>query len=236
MKNKNYVLTTVFFLLLCTSSLFSEEIKYNFSKGAVYSYNYSRQDSSSVNAPIIGKKSSSNSQSLDFIIKTVGFLDNAFILDVGSEGATYRRYISPNGDLIGSPAEDRDVFPFFFVFPDGDWKIGKSFSKTSEVSTFGKKIPVVWNFTLKDIDSVRNIAEIEFEAKFKVANEDKLYSKAMSLNGKIFFNLAEGVIHQATWKSSYGAKQICKEMTITRSLWSFEKQSVHSLKLTGVDR
>ncbi len=236
MNNKNYVLTTVFFLLLCTSSLFAVEIKYNFSKGAVYSYNYSRQDSSTVNAPVIGKKSNSNSQSLDFIIKSVGFRDNAFILDIGNREATYRRYISSNGDIIGSPAEDRDTFPFFFIFPDVDWNVGKTFTKTTEVSTFGKIVPVVWNFTLTGIDSTRNLADIGFEAKFKIANDDRLYSKTMTLSGKLIFNLSEGVIHQATWKSNYGAKQICKERTITRDLWSFEKQSTHILRMTGVER
>ena len=56
------------------------------------------------------------------------------------------------------------------------------------------------------------------------------------LDGKVIFNLAEGVIHQADWKTNYIAKQICKEIAVSRDLWNFQKQTIHSLKLTGVER
>ena len=165
----------------------------------------------------------------------MGFQDNAFILDIGSPNATFRRYISPNGSLKGSPAEDRNRLPFFIVFPDGDWKIGTSIVQNSEVMSFGKKIPVKWTLTLTKVNTIRNLAEITFETKFGVS-DDKFFSRLINYKGKIIFNTSEGVIHQAEWNSDYKAKLICKEIAISRNLWNFEKKTNYSLKMTGVEK
>lgn len=223
------------FLLINTKTLVAEEIKYNFTKGATYSYKYTVQTNSQANAPIISSKKSTDSKSIDFDIKVVGFQDNAYILDIGNQNATYRRYISPNGILKGAPAEDKTNLPFFISFPEGDWRIGKSIKQNTEVLAFGKKYPVIWSLTLNSIDNIRNLAEITFETKFNIS-DNKYFSRTMALSGEITFNMAEGVIHKAEWKSSYSAKQICKEVTITRNLWSFEKQANHILMMTGVDK
>ena len=114
------------------------QIRYNFTKGAIYSYTYTQQDISAAAAPIIAPRKTSDTQKVDFIIKTVGFQDNAFILDIGSPDATFRRYVSPNGSLKGAPAEDRSRLPFFIIFPEGDWKIGSSVTQNTEIFAFGK--------------------------------------------------------------------------------------------------
>ena len=211
------------------------QIRYNFTKGAIYSYTYTQQDISAAAAPIIAPRKTSDTQKVDFIIKTVGFQDNAFILDIGSPDATFRRYVSPNGSLKGVPAEDRSRLPFFIIFPEGDWKIGSSVTQNTEIFAFGKKIPVKWTLTLAKVNSIRNIAEINFETKFGVS-DDRFFSRLISYKGKIIFNMAEGVIHQADWSSEYKAKQICKEMAIQRNLWSFEKKTNYSLRMTGVEK
>lgn len=234
MKTK-YIIGLILFSLININCIYGDEIKYNFCNGAVYYYKYTRQDSSSVNAPVIGTKNISDSNSIDFQIKSVGFQDNAFILDIGNEQSTFRRYLLPNGDLKGSPAEDRDIFPFFIKFPESDWRIGSSIQDKDEIKAFGKDYPVIWNIKLEKVDNIRNLADIVFETKFKI-NDDRLFSKTMSLNGKIVFNMSEGVIHQADWNSIYTAKQICKELAITRNLWSFTKQTSHRLIMTGVDK
>lgn len=235
MNKRNLCFVVLLLSFFCVNYIYAEEIKYDFSNGAIYSYEYIRQDVSSVNAPIIATKKNSSVEKIPFFIKTVGFQDNAFILDIGNEKATVRRYISPNGSIKGSPAEDSSIFPFFLVFPDGDWKIGTSITKKNDVVAFGKKYPVNWTYTLNKIDDARGLAEIDFKAKFDL-NDDKYYSKAMTLTGQIIFNMAEGVIHQADWKSSYGSKLVCKEVSITRELWTFQKQTIHSLKMTGVEK
>ena len=166
---KGKILGLIFGLVITVSTpMNAAEIKYNFSKGAIYSYTYTQQDVSVAAAPIIAPKKTSDSQKVDFIIKTVGFQDNTFILDIGNQNATFRRYVSPNGSLKGSPAEDRNRLPFFIVFPDGDWKIGTSITQNNEIIAFGKKIPVKWNLTLAKVNSIRNLAEITFETKFGV--------------------------------------------------------------------
>ena len=233
---KGKILGLIFGLVITLSiPIDAAEIKYNFSKGAVYSYTYTQQDISAAAAPIIAPKKTSDSQTIDFIIKTVGFQDNTFILDIGNQNATFRRYVSPNGSLRGAPAEDRSRLPFFIVFPDGDWKIGTSITQNNEIIAFGKKIPVKWNLTLTKVNSIRNLAEIIFETKFGVS-DDKYFSRLISYKGKIVFNMAEGVIHQAEWNSDYKAKFICKEIAISRNLWSFEKKTNYSLKMTGVEK
>ena len=235
MKNKVFFLTVFLFCIFSPINVFAEQIKYNFSKGAVYTYQYSKQDSSSVSAPIIAPRKKSDKQSIEFVIKSVGFQDNAFILDIGNKDATVRRYITSNGLLKGTPSEDRSSLPFFPSFPEGDWRIGTASKQSTEIYAFGKKIPVIWILNLKKINSINNLAYITFEANFNIA-EDRFFSRSIVLNGNIIFNMAEGVIHQADWKSSYTAKQICKENSVTRNLWTFEKQSIHSLKMTGVEK
>ena len=221
--------------LLFINTTDAAQIRYNFTKGAVYSYNYTQQDISAVAAPIIATRKTSDKKSVDFIIKTVGFQDNAFILDIGSQDATFRRYIAPNGSLKGAPAEDRNRLPFFMVFPEGDWKIGASINQSTEILAFGRKIPVKWVFTLKKVDSIKNLADITFETKFGVS-DDKYFSRLISYKGKIVFNMAEGVIHQAEWQSDYRAKLICKEVAVSRNLWNFEKKTNYSLRMTGVEK
>ena len=222
-------------VLILNNQTNAAQIRYNFTKGAVYSYTYTQQDISAAAAPIIAPKRTSDTQKVDFIIKTVGFQDNAFILDIGNPNATFRRYIAPNGSLKGAPAEDRNRLPFFIVFPDGDWKIGSSINQNTEIQAFGKKIPVKWTLTLAKVDSIKNLAVIAFETKFGVS-DDKFFSRLINYKGKIVFNMAEGVIHQAEWESDYKAKLICKEMAISRNLWSFEKKTNYTLKMTGVEK
>ena len=107
--------------------------------------------------------------------------------------------------------------------------------RDTEIFAFGKKIPVKWTLTLAKVNSIRNLAEINFETKFGVS-DDRFFSRLISYKGKIIFNMAEGVIHQADWSSEYKAKQICKEMAIQRNLWSFEKKTNYSLRMTGVEK
>lgn len=235
MKNNVLRIALCLLTLFCFKPAIAEEIKYNFSNGAIYSYQYSIQSSSSANAPTLTPQKNSDKKTLDFNIKVVGFQNNAYILDIENESNTYRRYITSNGTLKGAPAEDRSLFPFFITFPEGDWRIGSSIKQNAEITTFGKPIPVIFNLTLNKIDSIKNLAEISFDTKYNIS-DDKFFSRTMNLNGHITFNMAEGVIHKAEWKSNYTAKQICKEKHISRDLWNFEKQTSHTLSMTGVEK
>ena len=227
----------VLVLMLCflnhTSS--GEEIKYGFTKGAIYSYSYTRQDSSKASAPVIAPQKNSDKTSFEFSVKSIGFQDNAFILDIGNSDATYRRYLSSNGALVGSPTEDQTALPFFITFPEGDWRVGSTVKLVNEVNAFGQTIPVNWNMTLASIDSLKILATINFFAIFNVP-DNRNYSRKLTLQGVIVFNMAEGVVHKADWETKYSSKLINKELAITRSLWEFQKQTNHSLSLTGVQK
>ena len=238
-KNKVFRLTilTIFSLLFIFASnyAYSEEIKYNFTSGAIYTYEYTRQDVSVVNALNNSPQKSSSNQIIDFDIKVVGFQDNVFILDIGDDNSRVRRYISNNGALRGAPSESKMGFPYFIIFPEGDWSVGTTVNQKDEFIAFGKQIPVIWTLTLKKVDKLKNLADIIFEAKFNIP-DDKVYSKSLAINGQLTFNMAEGVIHEATWKTNYVSKLICKENAITRDLWNFQKQTAHLLKMTGVEK
>lgn len=235
MKRKLFVLFVFLFCLFTSNAAFAEEIKYAFEKGAVYSYKYSRQEHSTVKASAITPQKVSDNQLIEFTIKSVGFQDKAFILDIGNKKTSFRRYVTTNGTLAGSPAEDPSELPFFPVFPNGDWRIGTASKQRAEILTFGQKVPVQWNLTLKNVDSIKSLAYIAFEAEFKIADSN-LFSRQMNLKGEIIFNLAEGVIHKADWDSTYTAKLSCKEIAVSRELWDFEKKTNHSLVMTGVQK
>ncbi len=230
------ILATLSLLFIFANNYaYSEELKYNFTSGAIYSYEYTRQDVSIVNALNNTPQKSSSNQIIDFDIKVVGFQDNSFILDIGDDNSRVRRYISNKGALRGAPSENKMIFPYFIIFPEGDWTVGTTVNQKDEFTAFGKQIPVIWTLTLKKIDKLKSLADITFEAKFNLA-DDRIYSKSLSLNGQLIFNMAEGVIHEATWKSNYVSKLICKENAITRDLWNFQKQTAHLLKMTGVEK
>ena len=235
MRKRTLYLVIFLISIFWINSIYAEEIKYNFDIGAVYSYEYNRQDNSVVKIFTGINKSSSNNQKTNFAIKVVGFQDNAFILDIGNEFNTTRRYLSKNGIIKGAPAEERSNFPFFLNFPEGDWAVGTTVNQKNEVFALGKRIPVNWEITLKSIDKERNLAEISFVASYNLP-EEKIYSRNLTLNGMMIFNMAGGVIHQANWKTTYLSKLICKENAITRDLWSFQKQISHSLRMTGVEK
>ena len=235
MKSKVLGVASLLLCLLCRTPASAEEIKYGFTKGAVYSYKYTRENSSTMQAPSFTPQKSSDNQSLEFIIKAVGYQDNAFILDIGNSEATFRRYLSPNGVLKGSPSEDKAGLPFFITFPEGDWKIGSVSRQNTEITAFGNKIPVVWTLTLLNVDPLKNLADISFQASFGI-EDNKFFSRKMALQGKMVFNMAEGVIHQANWNTKYAAKLITKEIAVTRDLWSVEKQTNHTLVMTGVQK
>ena len=235
MKGKGLCIAALLLCLLCQTPTNAEEIKYAFTKGAVYSYKYSRQNSSVISASTFTPQKSSDNLNIEFNIKVVGFQDNAFILDIGNSEATYRRYLSPNGSLKGSPSEDRLSLPFFITFPEGDWRIGSTTKQNTEVLAYGKKIPVVWTLTLTNIDTLKSLADISFQATFGI-EDNRFFSRKMALQGKLVFNMAEGVIHPADWSTQYIAKLITKEIAITRDLWNIEKKTNHTLVMTGVQK
>lgn len=235
MKGKFLGLFVFLFCLFASNSAFAEEIKYAFTKGAIYSYKYSRQETSTVKAPALTPQRTSDNQTIEFTIKSVGFQDKAFILDIGNKKTSFRRYIASNGALAGSPAEDSSGLPFFPVFPNGYWRVGTASRQRTEILAFGQKVPVQWNITLKSVDTIKSLAYISFEAEFRIS-DNNFFSRRMSLKGEITFNLAEGVIHKADWESIYTAKLICKEIAISRELWDFEKKTNHSLAMTGVQK
>lgn len=234
MKSKIIGVLAVFVCIFC-QTLLAEEIKYGFTKGAVYSYKYSCKDSSQATAPILTPQKGENKRAVEFTVKSIGFQDNSFILDIGNSDATVRRYLSPNGALKGSPSENASALPFFLTLPTGDWHVGSAVMLTNEFKAFGQIIPVYWTLTLNKIDNLKSLANISFAAKLNVP-DNRLYSRKISLKGTIVFNMAEGVIHKADWETQYSAKMINKELAITRSLWEFKKETSHNLTLTGVKK
>lgn len=233
---KNWIAIAVLGLsLFGPSAIMAETLAFNYAKGAEYSYKYTRQDSSTAVAPVISPKKDSDNQTYDIKIKTVDIQNDAFILDIKSGKTTIRRYVAPNGAIKGTPTEDFSEIPFLPVLPTDDWRIGSSVTQKSTATAFGKQIPINWTLTLEKIDKDRGLAEISFSTQYSL-DSDRQYSRNMIQKGKIVFDMIEGVIHKADWSSLYKANMVNKELAITRNLWSFEKQTNHSLSMTGVEK
>ncbi len=224
----------VFHLLLWANpAVEAVEVRYAFKKGATYEYEFSRQDSSRFNAFKVNSSQKREKMSALFSIKVIDFQEDAFILDIGSKSGTYRRYLRQNGEIKGAPGETGQNIPFFLTFPDKDWKPGEKQQLQKDMSFGGRSVPVTWTMILKSHDSEKNTAEILFAASMKLP-DDQTRQKEFTLKGRAIFNLAEGVLHQAEWSSSYRFIFANKEMAVTRTIWDFEKQSFCSLLMKGL--
>ena len=209
------------------------EVRYAFRKGVSYAYQYSQQSNSKAVAFTTSHAKNANLPVRNFTIKAIDYQDDAFILDIGDQNSTSRRYVKPNGEIKGSPTETGQSVPFFLVFPAGDWKVSEKRQIKKELQLGNRSIPAVWNLMLKSIDNEKGLAEIIFAASVKLP-DDPLRNKAFTLKGRALFNLFEGVIHQADWQAVYQFTFSNKEFAVTRNLWNFEQQISHSLLMTGI--
>ncbi|MDD3147406.1 MAG: hypothetical protein PHD82_08900 [Candidatus Riflebacteria bacterium] len=220
-------------LLIMATCAGAAEIKYAYKKGSTYSYRYTQSTSSKSKAFTVSTAESSPPVSYDFSVKSIDFQDGAFILDVGDKAATYRRYIRENGEIKGAPAEAGQGIPFFLTFPEGDWKVAEKRQVRKSLSLGNKDVMAIWSLLLKSVDNEKGLAEILFTANLSLP-EDQLRQKGFSLKGRVVFNMLEGVIHQADWQTTYKFNFSNKAFAITRNLWVFEKQSSHTLAMTGI--
>ncbi len=209
------------------------EIKYAFRKGATYSYQYTQQCTSKSSAFTSTSTRTVAVPATSFKVKAIDFQQNAFILDIGDQNSTFRRYIRETGEIKGAPAETGRGIPFFLTFPAGDWKISEKRQIKKDLQFGNLVVPSLWNCMLKSVDSEKGLAEIIFAASVKLP-DDQLRQKTFSLKGRALFNLPEGVIHQADWQTTYKFSFSNKEFAVTRNLWNFEQQVSHSLLMTGI--
>ncbi len=228
-------LKTALLLTLCalSSNIEAVEIKYAFKKGNTYTYQYSQQNNAKATASTVNSSRNQAVPAVDFTIKVIDYQDGAFILDIGNKDATFRRYLKENGEIKGAPAETGQAVPFFLTFPTGDWKVSEKRQIRKDLIVGDKTIPAVWNLLLKSVDNEKGTAEILFTAGLQLP-DDRLRQKSFSLKGRAVFNLFEGVVHQAEWQTLYKFSFANKEFAVTRNLWDFEKQTTHSLSMTGI--
>lgn len=209
------------------------EVKYAFKKGNAYTYQYSQQSTSKAGAFTVKAEKKAAAPPTSFTVKAIDFQDGAFILDIGNKDATFRRYIKENGEIKGAPGETGQMIPFFLTFPESDWKVSEKHQFKKDFVIGNETVSAAWNLLLKSIDSDKGTAEILFAVSMKLP-EDRLRLKHFSLKGRAVFNLFEGVLHQAEWNTAYDFNFSNKEIAVTRDLWRFEKQSSHSIIMTGV--
>lgn len=229
------VIRTILIILFCISPGLAGaiEIKYGFKTGNIYEYELSRQDSSKSSAFNVDSSRNNPKTAVNFAIKAIDFQDGAYILDIGNKDATYRRYISENGEIKGAPGETGQNIPFFLTFPKGDWKVGEKHQLKKELNIGNRAVPVVWNLLLKSVDNEKELAEILFSVTMQLP-EDLLRQKEFNLKGRASFNMSEGVLQNAEWASSYGFNFSNKEMAVTRGLWKFTRQANGFLSLKGI--
>jgi hypothetical protein len=218
--------------LICRGA-FAVEVKFGFRPGATYEYELTSTSSSESDALGIDYSHSPTSVTSKFQVKTIDFEKGAFIVDIKFNDQTYRRYIKENGEISGAPGEAGKQVPFFISFPAFDWQPEQRHQVTRQISLGRISVPAVWNLLLKSFDPDKQIAEIWFAANLKLP-EDRLRRKQFSQKGRIFFDLAAGVINQAEWNTEYSFNFINKEIAVVREIWEIKERTSFKLKLLDI--
>ena len=222
------------YILLNATMLNAAELAYKFQIGQTYKYKYENRINSKMSVLEKATQQNKKNTPIEFSIKAIAFDNNAFITDINSNGKTTRRYIKPNGELKGSPAEAGQHFPFFLTFPNEDLAIDSPYNTSHTVVLGKKEFQANRTLILKSYDETTGIAELTFRAIIKLP-EVKTGKKALSLNGKFSFNVIEGILINASWVSKYSFGYFNKESAISRDLWNFEHEQKHAIILTKVE-
>jgi hypothetical protein len=208
-------------------------IRFDFKPGKTYKYQLTTTSESEVKTAVTEFNHASEAKTINFSIEPIDFQNNSFIVDIISKQGTLRRYLKPNGQISGAPAEAGKNQPFFLIFPDQPLSHNKKHQTQTTIKIGNQQIPTAWNLLLKSIDTDKRTAEIWIAASAALL-EDRLRKKKFNLKGKLYFDLELGTIRQADWNTEYSFSLINREMAVTRPVWNIVQKSGYSLKLTGV--
>lgn len=207
----------------------SVELKYNFTPGKTYVYELSTSSSSTCNSFRVNLNQEKQASSKVFELKVIDFQNNSFVIDIKSDDRIIRRYIRPDGKLMGAPSESGKQTPFFISFPQGAWQINQEHVE-NRVFALGNS-QAKWTSTITNLRD--NVAQIAFNASLSLPS-DRDRQKQASISGNADFNLTQGLIQQAQWAINYSFSFTNREFAVSRNVYSFHKQIFCVLQLIDI--
>ncbi|GEM_PF-1044264 len=231
--NRKIDFLLLFLLLSISLSAAAETVKLGLQPGKTYEYNLVTTHSSSSRTLASVFSHNAKPMQKNFSLSVIDFQNDAFIVDIKTEQMVYRRYIKPDGQISGAPAEAGSQIPFFLTFPAGDWQVGQRHQIKRTINIGRQSFPAGWQLLLKSINKEQETAEIVFACAPELP-ASKLAMRKYSLKGRLIFDLAQGLINQADWSVEYSFNLQNREIAVARNLWQIQEKTVYSLKLANI--
>lgn len=220
-------------ILLSAVSAWAVPVKFSLRSGNTYEYSLKVSHRNSSTALESTFNHTASPGKTDFQVNVIDFENGAFVVDIKTEKQIFRRYLKENGSIAGAPSEAGQQIPFFISFPDGDWQPGQKQQLSRPITIGRQSFPAAWQLLLKSVDQERQTAEILFSCTPKLPSS-RLAKRQYKLQGRLIFDLNQGLINQADWTVEYAFSLIAKEIAVTRKLWEISEKTEYQLKLVNI--
>lgn len=168
-------------------------------------------------------------------IRVLGARQGLFILDVWEKENHTRRFLRPDGTVVGAPGEEGSRLPFFWTLPTGDWQPGQKHRLQKALAWGGREaaVPAAWELTLREIDAKTGRARIDLAGEVGIP-PDRVTPRSITAKGTAFFNPQEGCFDQADWTVTYSLTLANKEIAVQRDVWKIQETRQIGFRLKGV--
>ncbi len=166
-------------------------------------------------------------------VKVLGARQGVFIIDLWEGENHCRRFLRPDGSVVGAPGEEARRLPFFWTLPTGDWQPGQKHRVTKGLVNDRQTIPATWELTLREFDAASGRARIEVAGNVAIPT-DKQIQRSIDAKGTLFFNVREGCFDQGEWTLTYQLAYANKEIAVQRDLWKIQETRVIGFRLKEV--
>ena len=166
-------------------------------------------------------------------VRVIGFRQGMYILDIWENENHTRRFLKPDGTVLGAPGEEPTRLPFFWSLPAGDWEVGQVHRIQKSIPVGSGTVLAAWDLTFKDVDAKTGRARLEIAGHVGLPS-DRLIQRSIHAKGMLFFNPAEGCFDQGDWTVSYSLSYSNKEIAVMRDLWNVVESRRISFRLKGV--
>lgn len=166
-------------------------------------------------------------------LRIIGFRQGMFILDLWENENHTRRFLKPDGTVVGAPGEDQVRMPFFWTLPAGDWQPGQPHRLQRALPLGQGTVVADWELVLQEVDATTGRARIGVTGQVALPS-DRLIQRTMKAKGTLFFDPAAGCFDQGDWALSYSLAYSNKEIAVMRGLWKVEETRTVSFRLKGI--
>lgn len=165
-------------------------------------------------------------------IQVIGFRQGMFILDIWENENHTRRFLKPDGTVVGAPGEDPSRIPVIWTLPAGDWQPGQVHRIQRALPAGPATAAAVWELTLLEVDAKSGRARIGLSGQVALPS-DRLIQRTLKAKGTLYFNPSEGCFDQGEWTMNYSLGFANKEIAVWRDLWKVEESRTITFRLKG---